>query len=454
MLVLMSIGYSILFQRLNITASSNVVSTWNIKMIDVSYEKVSYADVVNDTPKISDNGHSLDLSTIFQAPTDEIVYTVTVKNEGTIKALLKKIDYSDKKSNEYIKVRDTISSGIAIEPDEEITFEVIVRFKDVGNLADDVVTHSLTITPVYTQLGDNDITLSEEDWLFEQNGTTITAYNINSEIIDDPTVVVIPEGVTEIAADAFRDSPIKKVTFPSTLKKIGNYSFYGCNIDALTIPENVETIGEYAFSNQVNDGNEMPIDNLTIEKYQNNYQTNAFDKIINLTVNSGEIKKSAFTSKEIVSLKLGSGVSKIDTYAFRYNFIEGELVIPENLEYIGQYSFQDNFISKLNLENASKLKTIYAFAFNNNRIQNLDIPSNVETINIHAFKSNLIKILVLNNLMYTKINNYVFANNEIEELDLSNMENMTSIGELAFYNNKIKKLILPKNLEKYLYSCI
>lgn len=77
--------------------------------------------------------------------------------------------------------------------------------------------------------------------------------------------VVIPEGVETISAYAFcgaDDEPLmlsdedmvtglRRVTFPQSLKVIGNFAFYGCiYLNNLQIPENVERIGSCAFASK------------------------------------------------------------------------------------------------------------------------------------------------------------------------------------------------------------
>jgi hypothetical protein len=61
--------------------------------------------------------------------------------------------------------------------------------------------------------------------------------------------VKIPEGVTEIKAEAFNNcQKLTTVNLPSTLKTIGNKAFYLChNILSLRIPEGVTNIGKEAF---------------------------------------------------------------------------------------------------------------------------------------------------------------------------------------------------------------
>ena len=61
--------------------------------------------------------------------------------------------------------------------------------------------------------------------------------------------VVIPENVTVISDKAFESQKrLTSVTFPSTLKVIGEESFEYCDLRTIRIPDSVTTIGRYAFA--------------------------------------------------------------------------------------------------------------------------------------------------------------------------------------------------------------
>ncbi|MBQ4322637.1 MAG: leucine-rich repeat protein [Clostridia bacterium] len=61
---------------------------------------------------------------------------------------------------------------------------------------------------------------------------------------------VIPEGTVYVDYDAFRESDVTAVTFPSTLTKIDAYAFSWCPfLKSVTFPQNITYIGDSAFRN-------------------------------------------------------------------------------------------------------------------------------------------------------------------------------------------------------------
>ena len=62
------------------------------------------------------------------------------------------------------------------------------------------------------------------------------------------SVIVLPEGFTTLADNAFANSTVDNIIIPSTLTAISNQCFLGCPIQSLVIPTTVESIGTQAFN--------------------------------------------------------------------------------------------------------------------------------------------------------------------------------------------------------------
>jgi hypothetical protein len=74
------------------------------------------------------------------------------------------------------------------------------------------------------------------------DGRTIVKYDGNDKDI------VIPEGIEYIGTSVFSKTDIERVTFPQSLKGIGNFAFSECkHLSEIVIPSGVLFVGARAF---------------------------------------------------------------------------------------------------------------------------------------------------------------------------------------------------------------
>lgn len=72
--------------------------------------------------------------------------------------------------------------------------------------------------------------------------------------------IILPEGVTGIGGDAFRNTGIKAINLPESLETLGGYAFYGCTaLPEIALPDSLTGIGSDAFPK----ANELLIVNCT-----------------------------------------------------------------------------------------------------------------------------------------------------------------------------------------------
>lgn len=93
----------------------------------------------------------------------------------------------------------------------------------------------------------------------EISGSIFSGMDIETyELFEENTrikSVVIPEGIEKIGSNNeesidfvfYGDFNLQSVSFPSSLKTIGNYVFYVSYISNIELPDSLEEIGEYAF---------------------------------------------------------------------------------------------------------------------------------------------------------------------------------------------------------------
>lgn len=86
-----------------------------------------------------------------------------------------------------------------------------------------------------------------EKWYYSQSSDFVYIGNVLFKYkgsMEDNTSIVIPDGVTGISYDAFRDSrKLTSISIPNSVKYIGGHSFQGCsNLVSLSFPEGARLI--------------------------------------------------------------------------------------------------------------------------------------------------------------------------------------------------------------------
>ena len=220
--------------------------------------------------------------------------------------------------------------------------------------------------------------------------------------------VVFTEGVEEIGDEFLHKSskkynPLKSVTFPSTLKKIGAKAFsHAGSLTNVTLPASLDSIGEEAFEYVGFSELELPA-NL---KY---IGTHAFYYCTNLT-----------------SIEIPDGVESVENYCF-YGCGLSTVKLPAGLKRIGGYAFYDCNIQELDLSSLTQLKTIGPRAFQScDNLGTVKFPASLQSIGDYAF-------------MYCYKIAPEFAEGSI----------LKSIGVNAFYNcYEMTSISIPNSVEE------
>ncbi|MBQ2624510.1 MAG: leucine-rich repeat protein [Kiritimatiellae bacterium] len=203
------------------------------------------------------------------------------------------------------------------------------------------------------------------------------------------TNVVFTEAVTNIDNYAFQNSTLLAgLNLPSSLKRIGQYSFYGCTgLSEVVIPEGVTSIGQYAFANC----------------------TKLVRVVLPSTVKA--VGQNTFSGcSRLAGIEMAEGTTAIGNYAFRNCTGLKNIDLPSTVRTVGEYAFE----GCSNLGTVSfpdGLTTIGNYAFHNCRkLSGIDIPASV-----------------------TRIGNYAFAGcNTLSELIIP--DGVRSVGSYAFHS--------------------
>lgn len=90
-IIAMAIAYSAFATQLNINGQSKIVGEWNIKITGISAENIS-SGCDAGTPKYSNTKAIFNAK--LQKPGDTITYIITIKNAGTIDAVLSSAEFT------------------------------------------------------------------------------------------------------------------------------------------------------------------------------------------------------------------------------------------------------------------------------------------------------------------------------------------------------------------------
>lgn len=166
----------------------------------------------------------------------------------------------------------------------------------------------------------------------DSDGFTIINGNV-LYVNPDITDVVIPDGVTRIAAGALYYSA-QTVTLPDTLTELESHAFTGCNDDVIVnLPESIVKIEENVFQKSY---------------YENKFDENGLfikdgilfavkDDITDVVVPSNVriIADEAFYNNDsIKTVTISDGVKIVGDYAFSYCHNLEKVVFPKEMESI------------------------------------------------------------------------------------------------------------------------
>jgi len=266
-------------------------------------------------------------------------------------------------------------------------------------------------------------------------------------------VIVIPEGVTEIGAEAFSGcSNLEKIVLPSTLTKIGDNAFQYCEaltelvipagvtaigagafngcygIERIVVPASVTKLGEGAF------GGCSSLQEVVIEAMLPTLEAGVFQDCSSLTsiqLQDGlqQVKFRAFAGcYGVTSLDfLPESVSFIGSYAFENACLEGELVLPAGLQELDGYAFANTYITSVRFND--RLKYIGEYAFSNTQLTSVEIPDSVDYIGSGAF-------------CYSSLESITFG------------ENIRYIGADCFRGTNLTEYNVPKKVTKLMGGTI
>ncbi len=257
---------------------------------------------------------------------------------------------------------------------------------------------------------------------------TLTSINIPVTVSDAGRTY----DVVAVREFAFDGDNLNSITFPNTLREIGDNAFINNQITSVILPDDLIVLGRTAFSN--NQINTLTINSnlTTIENssFKNNQLTS-----VHIPNNITTIGNETFRDNQIESLVIPNSVTEIDGNAFRGNDI-ASVTLSESLTTIGQFAFEDNNLTTITIPNS--VAFIGNSAFSNNQLEALVIPDNVTSMGTRVFQNNNIASLRIGSGI-SVIGTDVFNNNQLTQVTIPS--NVISIGFRSFSNNPLTTVI-------------
>ena len=193
--------------------------------------------------------------------------------------------------------------------------------------------------------------------------------NIGNDAFRDcssPTSIIIPEGVTDIGSSAFENcSSLISVNIPDSVSSIGDHAFMGCKLlTSVTIPDSVTSIGESVFEDCTSLSSVVISGSVSSIRRNTFFNCNSLTSVI-IPEKVNDIERSAFNGcaslvsvvipdnvtcigekafqycTSLKSLIIGGSVTNIGYEAFRFCSSLTSVTIPESVTIIGKSAFRD-----------------------------------------------------------------------------------------------------------------
>lgn len=277
-----------------------------------------------------------------------------------------------------------------------------------------------------------------------------------TRVCDSSSATTLTSGMTRsgtsISVITGSSKQVTAITVGDCTKKVDTNAFSGwTKVSSVTLSDSVQEIGSRAFyecgktAGGANSTLKIGSGIKKLDYYCFGYNNGISNVILpGKTINFSSYTFSNCTALTGVTFKEGfsvSGTTSPNYYNGQYMFSNCNLkkvVLPNSLTGVSINMFYGNPITSLTI--GSGVTIIGSNAFFNHKINNLEIPDNVITIESSAFKSTA--TTVFNSLKIgngcTSIGASAFTYN-FENVDIGS--GITSISSYGLYNSKCKKLI-------------
>ncbi len=126
-LVIMGVGYAAFSSQLKITGTSNIDSTWSVKITSITPTDI--IGEAKDKPEITDyTDTTATFGTSLKLPNDSITYNIVIENQGSLDAKLDTITKTDTNNSAISFETSGVEEGDLLRAGENVTMKVKVTY--------------------------------------------------------------------------------------------------------------------------------------------------------------------------------------------------------------------------------------------------------------------------------------------------------------------------------------
>ncbi len=197
------------------------------------------------------------------------------------------------------------------------------------------------------------------------------------------TTVELPENLEKIGKQSFKFCRnLKRINLPDNLKIIGEGCFFDSGLTKAVIPKSTAKIGVNAFTIRKNEIDTRGVEDFSVDPENPFY----YKENGALFYREKEGAKMLLLVKNIPSVyEVPKGTVFIAEDVFSYHAELTEVILPEGLKEIGNYTFYFSGLERVNLPDT--LEKIGSYAFYQTKIKELNIPGNLRVLEKNALST-------------------------------------------------------------------
>ena len=263
LIFVMVIGYAAFSTNLNINGTANIASTWKVEFTSIEEVSKSSGVTVKTAPTASGTMATFDVA--FTSPGDSIEYDITIKNNGTLDAVIDSIKTTNTGSDAIKFEVSGVTEGDTLAKQATTKVKVKISYDSSVTTQPTSLSRTLTLNIIYVQNVSYSITdkptssvddSSDVVFRSEANVASFVRVEVDNKVVD-PANYTVTEGSTIIT--------LKKEFLATLTTGIHTLSIVSKNGTATTTFEKIKTIK--TLSNKIlKDNTAQPDTNIDFSK--------------------------------------------------------------------------------------------------------------------------------------------------------------------------------------------